>query len=493
MFFAIVGNDKHHRPEKGLKGKCPFCEEEVVAKCGQIKTHHWAHLANSNCQYKENKGEWHRQWQEKFDDNWQEILMINQENGEKNIADIKTPSGLVIEFQHSHIEIAEREAREKFYKNMVWVVDATQSKIMQKYFNQKLEGKQDIEGFNIDNFEYDKFKTWHRSQVPVFYDLYGLEDSTEKTELQKYLYCVFPQDYTCYGCRYVLSIERNVFIKLVKDEKLNELLKIKIEKIKEIQQKRREEIKRQEEERKEKERKRQKEYEDYARKVKEEERKQKAITHQNAIPKSTHLEKIFDLIHQQKELVYSFYRNIDILSAKLNIVRDNKLPYTLADYFNPQWQNYKHKYSEIYILCSTKTYLGICNDFKNCNIRKFLCCPENGTTLNEYWKNIKKDTMFFTGKIKHFGKSVEFSGYPILKIADKNKKYISVLCQNYLDGKKQNNYSLVHIIYNENCYIHYQYYATSEILIFLKNVCNNNNIEVRDINIIDEKYKNSSI
>ena len=40
-----------------------------------------------------------------------------------HIADVKTDRGIVIEFQHSFLHRNERESREKFYQNMVWVVD----------------------------------------------------------------------------------------------------------------------------------------------------------------------------------------------------------------------------------------------------------------------------------------------------------------------------------------------------------------------------------
>ena len=39
-----------------------------------------------------------------------------------------TVHNLVIEFQHSHMDAQERTSREKFYKNMVWVVDGTRLK-----------------------------------------------------------------------------------------------------------------------------------------------------------------------------------------------------------------------------------------------------------------------------------------------------------------------------------------------------------------------------
>jgi hypothetical protein len=56
----------------------------------------------------------------------QEIIR-NSEDGEKHIADVMTESGMVIEFQHSHLRREEREARETFYEKMVWVVDGLRS------------------------------------------------------------------------------------------------------------------------------------------------------------------------------------------------------------------------------------------------------------------------------------------------------------------------------------------------------------------------------
>jgi len=44
-------------------------------------------------------------------------------DGEIHRADIKTPTGIVIEVQHSAMTDAERQAREAFYGNLVWVID----------------------------------------------------------------------------------------------------------------------------------------------------------------------------------------------------------------------------------------------------------------------------------------------------------------------------------------------------------------------------------
>ena len=44
-------------------------------------------------------------------------------DGEVHRADIKTPTGIVIEVQHSTMTDEERESRESFYRNLVWILD----------------------------------------------------------------------------------------------------------------------------------------------------------------------------------------------------------------------------------------------------------------------------------------------------------------------------------------------------------------------------------
>jgi competence CoiA-like predicted nuclease len=68
---------------------------------------------------------------------------------EKHIADVKTPNGLVVEFQHSAISAEEKLSRETFYKNMIWVVDG-------------LRLKHDFSRFKKDNPE---FRTWPNNKI----------------------------------------------------------------------------------------------------------------------------------------------------------------------------------------------------------------------------------------------------------------------------------------------------------------------------------------
>jgi hypothetical protein len=126
MRFALLN---HERIEaiKGAKGVCPCCGNDLVAKCGEVYIHHWAHKKKCDDYWWENETEWHRNWKNKFPKEWQERIQYD-ESGEKHIADVKTSSGWTIEFQHSAIAREERDSRDYFYNKLIWVVDGTRRK-----------------------------------------------------------------------------------------------------------------------------------------------------------------------------------------------------------------------------------------------------------------------------------------------------------------------------------------------------------------------------
>ena len=133
--FALVEGVRR-QAESGLKGKCIFCGAEMTAKCGQIRVHHWAHRRTLTCdRWWEPETEWHRAWKDQFPLEWQEIIQESPQDGEKHIADVKTKTGVVLEFQYSFLRRDERESREKFYQNMLWVVYGRRRKRdMQQFF-----------------------------------------------------------------------------------------------------------------------------------------------------------------------------------------------------------------------------------------------------------------------------------------------------------------------------------------------------------------------
>jgi hypothetical protein len=97
----------------------------MIAKCGPRILHHWAHAGRRDCDpWWENETPWHREWKSLFPENCREVGHVAAD-GEIHRADVKTSTGIVIEFQHSAMGDAERLSREAFYGNLVWVIDAT--------------------------------------------------------------------------------------------------------------------------------------------------------------------------------------------------------------------------------------------------------------------------------------------------------------------------------------------------------------------------------
>jgi hypothetical protein len=89
---------------------------------------------------------------------------------------VKTDQGSVIEFQHSHIKPEERQAREDFYKNMVWIVDGTRrlrdkNKFVEVWEHSKpMDSKVEVRKLWDYFDECALLRDWGSSKVPVFFD-----------------------------------------------------------------------------------------------------------------------------------------------------------------------------------------------------------------------------------------------------------------------------------------------------------------------------------
>lgn len=122
MQYALIEGERREAIP-GATGTCPACGAAMVAKCGPRIIHHWAHRGRRNCDpWWENETEWHREWKNRFPEECREVSHTAPD-GEIHRADIKTLTGIYIEIQHSSMTDAERESREAFYQNLVWVID----------------------------------------------------------------------------------------------------------------------------------------------------------------------------------------------------------------------------------------------------------------------------------------------------------------------------------------------------------------------------------
>lgn len=128
MIIALDSSGNRISPFPRGMGFCQVCEDPLIAHCGEIKVWHWQHRHDRECDpWKEHETLWHRQWKERFPLPWCEVILQN-DDGEKHVADVKTQGQVVIEFQNSPISTHTIQEREDFYQDMVWVINAAEFK-----------------------------------------------------------------------------------------------------------------------------------------------------------------------------------------------------------------------------------------------------------------------------------------------------------------------------------------------------------------------------
>lgn len=121
MIYANHNNKRIKAVRTGERANCPGCGGVVIAKCGDYKQNHWAHLnTTSYCKYKP-MSDFHLMVQSLFHESFLEKISIDS-NGEKHIADIEI-NGLILEVQNSPIDYDEVQKRNLHHKNVVWVLN----------------------------------------------------------------------------------------------------------------------------------------------------------------------------------------------------------------------------------------------------------------------------------------------------------------------------------------------------------------------------------
>lgn len=212
MRYALV-DDVLTLPSPGLAGICRGCGSRLIARCGRRRVHHWAHYGERHCDsWWEPETDWHVAWKNRFPTAWQEIIAHDAETGEKHIADVYTAHGMTLEFQHSRLDPAEREARERFHTNLVWVVDATRLKNDLKRFVENADLMSRLQDwlFVVRDPRQCFPRDWLESSVPVFFDFRGTNDEAPNDSVHQLLWCLLPG--RAAGQAVVAAISRNAFV-----------------------------------------------------------------------------------------------------------------------------------------------------------------------------------------------------------------------------------------------------------------------------------------
>lgn len=175
MIYATNESGLRVTATPGAVASCPMCLSSLVPKCGKTVTWHWAHCSLKDCdEWAEGETPWHSAWKSRFSNS--EVAITK--DGKSHRADVVSSSGCVIEFQHSAISAGEIEQRERFYGDMVWVLD------MERAYRSSRIGF--IQEWPENGQPYCKFKWNHRKTSfdtaarPIFLDLGIASRDTDK-------------------------------------------------------------------------------------------------------------------------------------------------------------------------------------------------------------------------------------------------------------------------------------------------------------------------
>lgn len=119
--YALIDGTRA-RATPATAAACLDCHSEMTAKCGDVLVWHWAHTNRpDHCTSPYGESEWHLLWKERAIDGTQEYPHPTRPRR----ADVRAPSGFVVEFQRSPLTATQVRDRENDWdRRLVWVLDA---------------------------------------------------------------------------------------------------------------------------------------------------------------------------------------------------------------------------------------------------------------------------------------------------------------------------------------------------------------------------------
>jgi hypothetical protein len=169
MLYADRVTGERVRPFiTGDRALCHDCKGLVIAKCGDINVHHWAHKSNKDCDpWSEPETYWHLSWKNSFPKENIEVTIMK--DGKFHRADAVGNDGTIIEFQHSPISSSDIKERETFYENMIWIFDMSGRRDGFKKINEDIYAPAEFGSFA---FKWSHYKTSIISSCikPIYFD-----------------------------------------------------------------------------------------------------------------------------------------------------------------------------------------------------------------------------------------------------------------------------------------------------------------------------------
>lgn len=127
MLLANQNGELVRPEETGQRASCPTCENEVIAKCGDVRIDHWAHANTvSKCNLRD-ETVWHRMHKKRLLDAGHDIDQPKSMDGEARVIDGRVDDVLGVEFVRTPPQPEEIRLMEDMHGPMVWVLQREHS------------------------------------------------------------------------------------------------------------------------------------------------------------------------------------------------------------------------------------------------------------------------------------------------------------------------------------------------------------------------------
>ena len=220
MKYALLNNQFVIATPHKKGAICPLCKSPLIAKCGDVRVHHWSHKKGCICdEWREADCEWRHRWLELF--SHCEVEPIIEKNGSKHFADIRTKNGTTILLRRGKVNPSELQLMEMFFDGLVWIVDLSRNRKAASELTKGLRCGTLRQAFR------NAYRTiggqaecfpdvWSRCRYPVVFDCSG-EAMTDQL-ISGYLWCLLPcEENSRSDDRFVLRYRKAKLVRMLTD------------------------------------------------------------------------------------------------------------------------------------------------------------------------------------------------------------------------------------------------------------------------------------
>ena len=191
MKYAMINSQKVEA-KPNLKGAlCPKCKSEMIAKCGSIRIHHWAHKKGAHCdEWAEPENAWRLNWLKAFEGFRQEEII--KQGNESHFVDVLTENGTPILFRQKAPSSDDMAKMESFFRGLIWFANMGASiracKAFEKAMIEQFITESEIKNVWLCSCEKGIPAAWLDAKYPVFLDFRCSEEI-----VNDYLWCLMPK------------------------------------------------------------------------------------------------------------------------------------------------------------------------------------------------------------------------------------------------------------------------------------------------------------